>query len=85
MNTIWLTGDAVVDLIPDGESHYLRCPGGAPANVAVAIARLGGKSAIFGRVGLDPMGKFMQQTLTSEAVNTDYYHLTGPADFDCCR
>ncbi|WNJ94866.1 aminoimidazole riboside kinase [Vibrio ruber] len=75
MNTIWLTGDAVVDLIPDGESHYLRCPGGAPANVAVAIARLGGKSAFFGRVGLDPMGKFMQQTLTSEAVNTDYLSL----------
>ncbi|MDW6093259.1 aminoimidazole riboside kinase [Vibrio rhizosphaerae] len=72
MNTIWLTGDAVVDLIPDGKSHYLRCPGGAPANVAVAIARLGGKSAFFGRVGYDPMGKFMQQTLTEESVNTDY-------------
>ncbi|SIO94866.1 aminoimidazole riboside kinase [Vibrio spartinae] len=72
MNTIWLTGDAVVDLIPDGESHYLRCPGGAPANVAVAIARLGGKSAFFGRVGFDPMGKFMQQVLTEESVNTNY-------------
>ncbi|KUI99104.1 aminoimidazole riboside kinase [Vibrio sp. MEBiC08052] len=75
MNTIWLTGDAVVDLIPDGESHYLRCPGGAPANVAVAIARLGGKSAFFGRVGFDPMGKFMQHTLTEESVNTDYLFL----------
>ena len=32
---IWVTGDAVVDLIPDGENHYLRCAGGAPANVAV--------------------------------------------------
>lgn len=21
---IWVTGDAVVDLIPDGENHYLR-------------------------------------------------------------
>ena len=29
---IWVTGDAVVDLIPDGENHYLRCAGGAPAN-----------------------------------------------------
>lgn len=25
---IWVTGDAVVDLIPDGENHYLRCAGG---------------------------------------------------------
>ncbi|ASA54775.1 aminoimidazole riboside kinase [Vibrio gazogenes] len=72
MNTIWLTGDAVVDLIPDGESHYLKCPGGAPANVAVAIARLGGESAFFGRVGFDPMGKFMRQVLAEESVNTDY-------------
>ncbi len=35
---IWVTGDAVVDLIPDGENHYLRCAGGAPANVAVGVA-----------------------------------------------
>ncbi|MDW6004364.1 aminoimidazole riboside kinase [Vibrio mangrovi] len=75
MNMIWLTGDAVVDLIPDGESHYLKCPGGAPANVAVAISRLGGKSAFFGRVGFDPMGKFMRQTLSEESVNTEHLYL----------
>ena len=45
MNRVWLTGDAVVDLIPDTESTYLKCPGGAPANVAVAIARLKGRAA----------------------------------------
>ncbi len=71
MNKIWLTGDAVVDLIPDGDAHYLRCPGGAPANVAVAISRLGGDAAFFGRVGNDPMGRFMAQTLADEAVNVD--------------
>lgn len=47
MSRVWLTGDAVVDLIPDGQQHYLKCPGGAPANVAVAIARLSGRSAFF--------------------------------------
>ena len=51
MNKIWLTGDAVVDLIPDSDTTYLKCPGGAPANVAVAISRLGGDAAFFGRVG----------------------------------
>ena len=34
---IWVLGDAVVDLLPDGEGRLLQCPGGAPANVAVEI------------------------------------------------
>ena len=71
MNKVWVTGDAVVDLIPDGETRYLKCPGGAPANVAVAISRLGGDTAFFGRAGQDPLGRFMKQTLTDEKVNTD--------------
>lgn len=72
MNRVWLTGDAVVDLIPDTESTYLKCPGGAPANVAVAIARLEGRAAFFGRVGQDPLGRFMQQTLAGEKVDTEF-------------
>ncbi|MEL6116501.1 aminoimidazole riboside kinase [Photobacterium sp. SP02] len=75
MSKIWVTGDAVVDLIPDGENRYLKCPGGAPANVAVAIARLGGQAAFFGRVGHDPLGRFIKQTLASEQVNTDHMRL----------
>lgn len=72
MNKIWVTGDAVVDLIPEGENNYLKCPGGAPANVAVAVSRLGGESAFFGRVGQDPLGRFMKETLADEGVNTDF-------------
>ncbi|WP_159990497.1 aminoimidazole riboside kinase [Pelistega ratti] len=72
MTKIWVIGDAVVDLIPDGENHYLRCAGGAPANVAVGIARLGVPSAFIGRVGNDPLGKFMQQTLAAENVQTTH-------------
>lgn len=67
---IWVLGDAVVDLIPDGENHYLRCAGGAPANVAVGAARLGCETGFIGRVGDDPLGKFMQQTLQAEKVDT---------------
>lgn len=72
MNRVWLTGDAVVDLIPDTDTTYLKCPGGAPANVAVAIARLNGLPAFFGRVGQDPLGRFMQQTLARENVDTEF-------------
>lgn len=72
MARVWVTGDAVVDLIPNGETNYLKCPGGAPANVAVAISRLGGDSAFFGRVGQDPLGRFMKQVLKDEGVDTQY-------------
>lgn len=72
MARVWVTGDAVVDLIPNGETNYLKCPGGAPANVAVAISRLGGNSAFFGRVGQDPLGRFMKQVLKDEGVDTQY-------------
>lgn len=75
MNKIWLSGDAVVDLIANSETTYLKCPGGAPANVAVATSRLGADSAFFGRVGNDPLGRFMQQTLESEQVDTSYLQL----------
>lgn len=71
MSKIWVLGDAVVDLIPDGENHYLKCAGGAPANVAVGIARLGVSAGFIGRVGNDPLGKFMQETLQAENVSTE--------------
>lgn len=70
MNKVWLTGDAVVDLIPDSDHTYLKCPGGAPANVAVGIARPGGNCAFFGRVGDDPLGRFMANVLNKENVDT---------------
>jgi len=72
MTRVWVTGDAVVDLIPDSETSYLKCPGGAPANVADAISRLGGDSAFFGRVGQDPLGRFMKQVLKDEGVDTQH-------------
>ncbi|HDL7748040.1 TPA: aminoimidazole riboside kinase [Yersinia enterocolitica] len=69
-NTVWVLGDAVIDLVPENSNIYLKCPGGAPANVAVGIARLGGKSAFIGRVGQDSFGRFMQQVLQQENVDT---------------
>lgn len=75
MKKIWVLGDAVVDLLPDGEGRLLQCPGGAPANVAVGIARLGGQSAFIGRVGNDPFGRFMRQTLLKEKVDVEWMRL----------
>ncbi|TCW15315.1 fructokinase [Raoultella sp. BIGb0138] len=69
---VWVLGDAVVDLLPESGGRLLQCPGGAPANVAVGIARLGGHSGFIGRVGDDPFGRFMQQTLSQEQVDIRY-------------
>lgn len=75
MGKIWVLGDAVVDLIPEGANAYLRCAGGAPANVAVGIARLSGTTGFIGRVGDDPLGRFMLQTLQQENVCTQHMSL----------
>jgi len=71
---VWVLGDAVVDLLPDSEDRLLKCPGGAPANVAVGVARLGGSSGFIGRVGDDPFGHFMKKTLEDERVDIGYMH-----------
>lgn len=69
---VWVLGDAVVDLLPEADGRLLSCPGGAPANVAVGIARLGGRTGFIGRVGSDPFGALMKRTLMAEGVDTAY-------------
>ncbi|EFK3425591.1 MAG: aminoimidazole riboside kinase [Escherichia coli] len=69
---VWVLGDAVVDLLPESDGRLLPCPSGAPANVAVGVARLGGTSGFIGRVGDDPFGALMQRTLLTEGVDITY-------------
>lgn len=72
---VWVLGDAVVDLLPESEGRLLQCPGGAPANVAVGVARLGGNSGFIGRVGSDPFGRYMRHTLQQEQVDVSHMYL----------
>lgn len=37
MNKVWAIGDASVDLVPEKQNSYLKCPGGASANVGSAL------------------------------------------------
>lgn len=64
-----MLGDAVIDLLPEEDACLRQCPGGAPANVAVGVARLGGNSGFIGRVGGDPFGTFLQEVLHKERVD----------------
>lgn len=70
-------GEALIDFtaldvnVPVGEATaFARNPGGGPANVAVAIARLGGHAGMIGCVGGDPFGEFLLRTLADYGVDT---------------
>lgn len=69
---IWTLGDAVVDLMPEGMMQYTACAGGAPVNVAVGAAQLGCDCGFIGRVGDDPFGHFLQNTLAEKGVDTQH-------------
>ncbi|MDC3412701.1 aminoimidazole riboside kinase [Aquibacillus sp. 3ASR75-11] len=65
-------GEALIDFIPTDETNdvYIKSPGGAPANVAVGVARLGLPSTFLGKVGEDVLGRFLRDTLKEYGVNT---------------
>ncbi|MBM7580319.1 aminoimidazole riboside kinase [Jeotgalibacillus terrae] len=69
-------GEALIDFIPTDETNdfYYKSPGGAPANVAVGVARLGLPSYFAGKVGEDVLGRFLERTLKQYGVNTEYMH-----------
>ncbi len=50
-------------------SGFVKAPGGAPANVAAAVARLGYPSAFMGQVGDDPFGRHLADVLAAEDVD----------------
>ena len=51
---------------------FIKAPGGAPANVAVAIQRLGLHAGFVGKVGNDPFGEYLRQSLAETGVDTTY-------------
>ncbi|MBP1971384.1 fructokinase [Virgibacillus natechei] len=57
--------------LKDGE-NFKRMAGGAPANVATAIAKLGGASSMVGKVGNDAFGTFLIETLKQYDVDTSF-------------
>lgn len=54
----------------NGQALFAQNPGGAPANVAVATARLGGHTAFIGKAGKDMHGEFLKSVLEKENVET---------------
>ena len=79
MGRILCIGEALIDMIctnkgkalSEGE-NFLKKPGGAPTNVAAAIAALGGKVELAAKVGVDPFGKHMVDVMKAIGVGTQY-------------
>ena len=73
-------GELLVDMVSDAANaslaeapRFLKAPGGAPANVAVGLARLGTPSRFIGQVGDDPFGAWLRDILAAQ--NVDISHL----------
>lgn len=79
MNKILCIGEALIDMIctdkgstlSNGE-NFLKKPGGAPTNVAAAIAALGGQAWLAAKVGADPFGKHLADVMNEFGVVTRY-------------
>ena len=79
MNKILCIGEALIDMIctdkgkalSEGE-NFLKKPGGAPTNVAAAIAALGGKVELAAKVGKDPFGQHLVDMMDSFGVSTKW-------------
>ena len=75
MLDILTIGEMLIDLTQTGVSAqgipvYTAFPGGAPANVAVAAAKLGAKTGFIGKVGNDAFGRLLADTLAQNGVDT---------------
>jgi fructokinase len=79
MSKILCIGEALIDMIctdkgkplSEGE-NFLKKPGGAPTNVAAAIAALGGNVELAAKVGKDPFGKHLIDVMDSFGVSTKW-------------
>ncbi|OPL08657.1 MAG: hypothetical protein AVO33_09575 [delta proteobacterium ML8_F1] len=73
-------GELLIDFAPQEEAWvYKANPGGAPANVAVAAAKLGLRTAFVGKVGRDAFGQLLYRTLKDEGVDPSGLVMTDEA------
>ncbi len=76
IHRVFCIGELLIDFVAENQGsdlsrarEFTKKAGGAPANVACAIARLGGRSSFIGSVGKDPLGTFLLRTLEERDVD----------------
>jgi fructokinase len=68
-------GEALVDFLPDRRGKlrhvdsFRKAVGGAPANVALGLARLGCRVGFSSKVGADEFGAYLREALEAEGVD----------------
>jgi fructokinase len=74
-NCVVCLGELLIDFVPEENGRALadvesfrKAAGGAPANVAAAVAKLGGTSRFIGKIGNDPFGAFLKRSLEEVGV-----------------
>ncbi len=78
-------GEALVDFLarppsqPGEPRHFVEYAGGAPANAAVAVARLGGVARFVGMLGDDMFGDMLASRLGDAHVDTRWVRRTTAA------
>jgi sugar/nucleoside kinase (ribokinase family) len=72
-------GETLIDFISVEEADLLldahtfrKYLGGSPANIAIYVAKLGGRAAIVSKTGIGAMGQFVRAELGRAGVVTDY-------------
>ncbi|HEY0232221.1 MAG TPA: carbohydrate kinase [Dokdonella sp.] len=84
MKKIVCFGEALIDFLagPVQENQpraFVQHAGGAPANVAVAVARLGAAAEFVGMLGADMFGDFLADSLRSKGVGIAHVRRTDAA------
>jgi fructokinase len=63
-----VVGELLVDLANAGGPEFVALPGGAPANVAVALSRLGVPTELLARISSDSFGRLVREHLAANRV-----------------
>jgi fructokinase len=67
--SVWVCGEALIDLIPISTGERVPMVGGGPANTAKAIARLGYQTFFIGGISSDEYGNAIEDELASSGVD----------------
>jgi fructokinase len=71
MGQVWVAGEVLIDLIPEGVDHK-PVVGGGPANTAKALAKLGIDTQFIAGISSDQYGQMAKDELKTAGVKLDY-------------
>src|SRR5690242_13132273 len=62
-------GEAIIDLVAEGDRRFIAHPGGSPLNVAVGLGRLGQPVSLAARLSRDPFGQLFRAHIAESGVD----------------